>query len=142
MPTINLTRAKRHNEKRDVSVFTTRLKFEDLPTSGDVNQVLRLPANSLVTNTDFTVITAFDSATSATLAVGFDGAGELMASGNLKSAAGTTVKGVANNVFRNTGGIVTLTPTYSGATTKGEILITISYIEVEKVTGHITSYVG
>jgi len=145
MATQNLTRKNRFNEKRKVAVFTAELDYENLlNTSGDIYQLFQLPKNSLVTHASAIVQTAFDSATSASLDLGFAGDDTLIDGADLTSAAGTELSGGTNVVvpaIKQTGGIVTAVPTYTGATTTGKILVRIEYIEYNKVTGELTEYV-
>lgn len=141
----NLTRKNRFNEKRNVSVFTAELDYETLlNTSADTYQLFQLPKNSLVTHASMIVQTAFDSVTSAAADVGFAGDDTLIDGADLKSAAGTELSGGVNAAvpaIKATGGTVTIVPTYSGATTTGKVLVRIEYIEYNKVTGELTTFV-
>ena len=142
MATQNLTRKNRFNEKREIAVFTAELDYENLmSTSADIYQLFKLPKNSLVTHASAIVRTAFDSATSATLNLGFDGDDSLLAAADLKSVAGSELNDAITPVVKQTGGVVTAVPTYTGATTTGKILVRIEYIEYNKVTGELTEYV-
>ena len=144
MANVNLTRNNRFNEKRDISVFTAKLKVSDMPTSGDVYQLFQLPRESVVIGAQAIVLTANDAATSAALDLGFGGDDTLIDGGDLKSVAGTALTAGTNAVIpavKATGGIVTATPTYVGAPTAGEILVIVRYVEYTKVTGELTDYV-
>lgn len=146
MANVNLTRTEKLYQKKSVSVFTAVLDFTDnVPTTGEDYQLFTLPAQSLVTAASLLVLTASDAATSAAADVGFDGGDTLIDGVNLKSAAGTTLSGGTNakiSQLSDTGGVVTFSPTYTGAATAGKFLLCVEYVEIEKVTGEYTNFVS
>lgn len=141
----NLTRKNRFNEKRKVCVFTAELDYANLlNTSADVYQLFKLPKEAVVTHASMIVMTPFDSVTSAAADLGFDGDDTLVDGADLKSAANTELSGGTNAAVpavKQTGGVVTVVPTYTGATTEGKVLVRIEYIEYNLVTGDLTNYV-
>jgi hypothetical protein len=108
-----------------------------------VSSTLYIPAGSIIESIVVDVLTAFDSATSATLSVGTSAGGTQYASGvNVKAAtgriavtytaaqlaamSGQTVLGVAAPTTAPV--VVTITPV--GATTAGYVHVTINYIQL------------
>jgi hypothetical protein len=107
-----------------------------------VSSTLYIPAGSIIESIVVDVLTAFDSATSATLSVGLTAGGTQYASGvNVKAAtgriavaytaaqlaamSGQTVLGVAAPTTAPV--VVTITPV--GATTAGYVHVTVNYIQ-------------
>lgn len=143
MATVNLSRAKGRHKKFVSRFFTTVLDYTDeVGTSADVHQLLQLPPESMVIAADMVVITASDAVTTATADLGFAGGDELIADGNLKSAAGTVITDDVTGLVKETGGVVTFTPTYTGATTAGKWRVTIEYLEYTMVNGDVTNFVA
>lgn len=142
MATQNLSRNRRLNQKRNISVFTAMIALSDVATSADVYQLFALPEGSLVTHASAVVVVANDAATSATADLGFEGdAAALLDDADLKAAAGTVHDDATNGILRETGGNVIYTPTYTGTPTVGTVLIRIEYIEYEKITGELTNFI-
>ncbi len=142
MATQNLTRLKKRENKKEISVFETVLDYTvDVATSADVYQLFTLPPNCLVLSTSIYVVTASDAATTATANVGVGASAAALASAvNLKSAAGTSLAGTVPS-FYETGGVVTFTPTYTGATTVGKFRVIVQYLETGKVKAELTNVV-
>lgn len=100
-----------------------------------VNSTFQLPANAQIIDFNFDVLTAFDSATSATLSVGTASGGTQYASGvNVKAATGRiaptlTAAQLTNmaNITTNTSMVVSITPV--GATTAGSVRVTFLYVQ-------------
>lgn len=141
MATKNITRKSRRHQKQGICVFTTMLAVSELDTSGDDYQLFVLPPAAVVTSAKAIVVTANDAATSAAADLGFDGGDELLAAADLTSAADTVIDDEIGGIIRETGGVVTITPTYDGTPTEGKILVAIEYIEYEKTTGEVTNFV-
>lgn len=133
MTTQNLTRANSRHEKKAVRVFSTVLDYTDeIATSADIYELFELPDNAMAISAGVYMLTAFDSATSAVVDLGFGGDDTLVDGGDLTSAAGTNLTGGTNSVIpqnKPTGGTVTFKPTYTGATTEGKCRVTVEYIE-------------
>lgn len=146
MATQNLSRRDVIAQKKSISVTSAALTYADhLSTSADTYQLATIPPGSLITHASITVLTASDAATSAVADLGFAGDDTLIDGVDLKSAAGTVLEGGTNAVvpaFKETGGILTIKPTYTGATTAGEFLVTVEYIEVNKTSGEYTKFVN
>ena len=107
-----------------------------------VSSTLYIPAGSLIVGFNVDVLTAFNSATSATLSVGITAGGTQYVSGvNVKAATGrivptytaaqlaamngVTVLGVAAPTTAPV--VVTVTP--SGATSAGYVVVTMLYVQ-------------
>lgn len=108
-----------------------------------VSSTLYIPAGSIIENIVVDVLTAFDSATSATLSVGLTAGGtEYASSVNVKAAtgriaitftaaqlaamSGQSIVGVAAPTTAPV--VVTITPV--GATTAGYVHVTLNYIQL------------
>lgn len=108
-----------------------------------VSSTLYIPAGSIIESIVVDVLTAFDSATSATLSVGLTAGGTQYASGvNVKAAtgriavaytaaqlaamSGQSIVGVAAPTTAPV--VVTITPV--GATTAGYVHVTLNYIQL------------
>jgi hypothetical protein len=100
-----------------------------------VSATLYLPKKAVITEIFVDVIVAFDSATSATLTVGETAGGTEYASGvNCKTGirvypTHTRPQLVAMNAS-NSGGPIIATVTPTGATTTGEVKVTVQYVMV------------
>ena len=100
-----------------------------------VDATFYLPAGAQILNIVADVLTAFDSATSATLSAGTASGGTQYASGvNVKAATGRitpTFTGTQltnmSNVSANTTLVVSITPV--GATTAGSVQVTFTYVQ-------------
>lgn len=95
-----------------------------------------LPANSRIVGFNIDVLTAFDSATSATLTIGTAAAGTQYISGVNAKTAGraaptiTAAQLLAASNIGTTNLTVFATVTPVGATTAGSVLVTCTYIQV------------
>jgi len=137
----NLTRKNHRHQKQDVSVFTTDLDYAvEVGDSADVFQLFTLPPESMVITASLIILTASDAATTATADLGFAGDATLIDDADLTSAAGTNLDGGLTPLIKETGGIVTYTPTYTGATTEGKVKVLVEYIEYNKTTGEVTNF--
>jgi len=101
-----------------------------LVQSGSIN----LPVNSQIINIVADVLTAYDSATSATLTVGTAAAGTQYASGvNAKTAGRTiptfTAAQLANMQDTTTNVPVVATVTSVGQPTVGQVRVTVNYVQ-------------
>jgi hypothetical protein len=100
-----------------------------------VDATFYLPANAQVLSFNFDVLTAFNSATSATLSAGTASGGTQYASGvDVKTAAGRiaptlTATQLTNmsDVTTNTTLVVSITPV--GATSAGSVRVTVIYVQ-------------
>ena len=100
-----------------------------------VDSTFYLPANAQILSFNFDVLTAFDSATSATLSAGTASGGTQYASGvNVKAATGRiaptlTAAQLTNmaDITPNTSLVVSITPV--GATTAGSVRVTVIYVQ-------------
>ena len=99
-----------------------------------VSASFNLPANSQILDIVPDVITAFDSVTSATLTVGTAAAGTQYAGAVNAKTAGRAVPaytgaqlGAMANIGTNTAVVATVTPV--GATTVGQVQVTIRYVQ-------------
>lgn len=100
-----------------------------------VSTTINLPANARIVQFNIDVLTAFDSATSATLSIGSAAAGTQYIGGvNAKTAGRAVIAATAaqllaaSNVTTNTSVVTTIAPV--GATTAGSVLITVLYVQV------------
>lgn len=101
-----------------------------LVQSGSIN----LPINSQIVNIACDVLTAYDSATSATLTVGTAAAGTQYASGvNAKTAGRTfptfTAAQLSNMANTTTNTSVVATVTSVGQPTVGQVRVTVQYVQ-------------
>ena len=148
MATQNLTRKGRLNKKRGERSMVAVLDYADtdldITTSADDYELFVAPADCYITKAEMLVVTAFDSATSAVADVGIDGGDTLIDGANLTSAAGTQLNGGTNAAvpqFLETGGTITFSPTYTGATTLGKVILVIDYLEIERSEeGELTEF--
>ncbi len=100
-----------------------------------VDATFYLPANAQILDFNFDVLTAFNSATSATLSAGTSSGGTQYASGvDVKTATGRiaptlTAAQLTNmsDVTTNTSLVVSITPV--GATSAGSVRVTIIYVQ-------------
>lgn len=143
MATQNLTRSNGFNKTRKPQIATALLDYTDnIEESADVHELFVLPANTMITKAELYVLTASDAATSATADVGF--ADDTLIDGaNLKSAADSTLSGGTNSVVpivKPTGGTVTFTPTYAGATSVGKFQLVIEYVELDRTDGDLLQF--
>lgn len=100
-----------------------------------VDATFYLPQNAQIVNFLVDVLTAFDSATSATFSAGTASGGTQYASGvNVKAAAGRITPAYTgtqltnmSNVSTNTTLVASITPV--GATTAGSVNVTVQYIQ-------------
>ena len=100
-----------------------------------VDATFYLPANAQILSFNFDVLTAFNSATSATLSAGTASGGTQYASGvDVKTAAGRiaptlTATQLTNmsDVTTNTTLVVSITPV--GATSAGSVRVTVIYVQ-------------
>ena len=144
MGTVNLTRENLHNQKKTVKVMSAFVDFTDadgssqIATSADVYELGILPTGDvLITGARIVTVTASDAATSAACDIGFAGGAELLDDADMKAAGETAMSG---SVLRTTGGTITITPTYTGATSAGRHLVLVEYVELEQRSGELTNY--
>jgi hypothetical protein len=149
MATQNLTRNARLCQKKGVRVFATMLDYADtseldIQTSADDYELFVAPNDCYVTKAELFVLTAFDSATSAVANVGLDGGDTLIDGADLTSAADSVLSGGTNAVvpqFLETGGTITFSPAYTGATTEGKVLMIVEYVEINRrEEGELTNF--
>lgn len=140
MANIDISRNKTFSLKKTKSVFACELDFGDVLTSAGTYQLTKLPKEILITRASIMVITAFNSATSASGVLSVSGTSVKGAS-DLKSAANTVLDaGVLQSRFA-TGGILEFTPTYVGAPSAGKLSILVEYVEYAKnQQGELTSF--
>jgi hypothetical protein len=103
------------------------------------NGTINLPYNSQITNIFCDVLTAYNSATSATLTVGTASAGTQYASGvNAKTAGRTlptfTAAQLANLASTGTNGPLVATVTSVGQPTAGQVRVTVQYVQTQSST--------
>lgn len=149
MATQNLTRKARLNKKRGPRSAVAVLDYADtseldITTSADTYELFVAPNDCYITKAEMLVVTAFDSATSAVADVGLAGGDTLIDGADLTSAAGTQLDGGTNAAvpqFLETGGTITFSPTYTGATTEGKVILLIEYVEIERCEeGELTEF--
>lgn len=149
MATQNLTRKARLNKKRGPRCAVAVLDYADtseldITTSADDYQLFVAPYDCYITKAEMLVVTAFDSAVSAVADVGLSGGDTLIDGADLTSAAGTQLDGGTNAAvpqFLETGGTITFSPTYSGATTEGKVILVIEYVEITRCEeGELTEF--
>jgi hypothetical protein len=100
-----------------------------------VDATFYLPANAQIVSFNFDVLTAFNSATSATLSVGTTSGGSQYANGvDVKTATGRiaptlTAAQLTNmsDITTNTSVIASITPV--GATSAGSVRVTVLYVQ-------------
>ena len=139
----NISRLAGRHKKRNICVFQTDLDWDEIVTSADVYQLAELPSEIVVTACRILVITAFDTATVATVDIGFDGDATLLDDSNLKATAGTNDESSLTPIHKPTGGTLTATPTLTGAAaTVGKAKLMVEYIEYEQATGEMTNFVA
>jgi hypothetical protein len=104
------------------------------------NGTINLPFNSQITNIFCDVLTAYNSATSATLSVGTASGGTQYASGvNVKAATGRiaatfTAAQLAAMADTGSNGPVVATVTSVGQPTAGQVRVTIQYVQTASST--------
>lgn len=142
MATNNQTRLHGRHKKRDVSVLTFEVNFDELVVDNDVYQMAVLPSESYLLSCNVIIVTPDDAGTSSVLDVGVDGTVDNLHNGiNLKAAAGTNVAS-STRLYLATGGIVTALVLRVGtAETEGKAICVIEYIELDKATGELTNFV-
>ena len=107
-----------------------------------VSKTMYIPAGSAITSFDIDVLTAFDSATSATLTIGTSaGATTYVGSVNAKTAGRASITytaaqlaAMSNQTVTGTASLtpaaVVVTITVVGATTAGYVNVTMNYIQL------------
>jgi hypothetical protein len=108
-----------------------------------VSATLPIPQGSAILNFDVDVLTAFNSATSAILTIGTAAAGtQYVTSVDCKTAAGRITLtytaaqlSAMNSVGANTNVVATLTPV--GATSAGQVVVTMRYLQTLQPTAGI-----
>lgn len=140
----NLTRERIRSQKKGICVAHAILDYTDeIGTSGDNYELFVLPPDSMILSAAIFVVTPSDAATSAEANLGFDSGDTLIDGADLTSAANSYLTGGTNSVvpqIAETGGTVTFTPTYTGATTVGKFHVVIEYLEFDKNTGEYTNF--
>ena len=130
---VNRKREGKYNQKRGVSVLT--IPFTESQVIGDGSVFATLPANSLVIYANMTVTTA-SGTVSATIQPVINGS-------NYGAALAVTAAGSTNintPVYLATGGDVVLMPGATAPATGALVgIMTIEYIENDKVTGEYTN---
>lgn len=137
----DLSRNKQFGLKKKKSVFYAELDYSDILTSAEVYQLARLPKEIIVTRAAIGIITAFNSATSASAVIGLNSGNGLKTASDLKSVANTVLDSGAIGVRSAVGAILAITPTYVGAPTAGKIYVLVEYVEYTRTDGELTSYV-
>lgn len=149
MATQNLTRSGRLNKKRAPRAFVAELDYSDtnvidITTSDDDYELFVAMSDCYITKAEMLVVTAFDSAASAVADVGFDGGDTLIDGADLTSAANSQLDAGSNAVvpqFLPTGGTITFSPTYTGATTEGKVVLLVEYYEIDRCEeGELTNF--
>jgi len=143
MATVNLTRKAGFHKKRDVSVLAAVIDLiNHAPTSADVYEIAKIPANSIIIDAQVVQIVECDAASSATGDFGYVGTANAFGNDlDLTSAAGTSLAdNLAAAIYTETGLTVIFTPTYSGAKTVGKVALLVEYIELDKTNGEFTQF--
>ena len=119
----------KNSARQDVIAAYVDFTFADAPTTATVYEALNLPAGAVVVGGDLVVTTAWNTATSAVLAIGdVTTANRYGSAIDLKTAARTalTQTGFVTTPTQKT---VNVTPTLSGtAATAGAARLTVLYI--------------
>ena len=116
----------------------------DIITSGDDYELFVAPNDCYITKAEMLVVTANDAVTFAVVDVGLAGGDTLIDGADLTSTTGTQLDGGTNAAvpqFLKTGGTITFSPTYTGATTEGKVIFLIEYVEIERCEeGELTEF--
>lgn len=118
----------KNSARQEVISAFVDFTFASIPTTAAVEAALNLPANAIVVGGDLTVTTAWNTATSAALAVGdVTTAARYLAAGDLKVVARTALT-LTGFTTTTTQPVVNVTPTYVGAAaTAGAARLMVNY---------------
>jgi len=135
MADVNLTRDRKHSQKKSKSVATAVLDFSDIPLTADVYQLFNLPEDAIITDSFLDVLEAFDAAVTADM--GFAGGSELISAGAVDVVAVVA----SNDINLNTGTGQTVTINLSGDVTQGKLVAVVEYTEWDLAIGDLTSII-
>jgi len=136
MSTVNLTTNNENGSQRGVKAVKATIDYTDRSdgetlVSGDINQILQLPDNVIVTGVFMNVVTEFDSETSAVLDVGDGGSATRYKDDlDLTTAGATAVTSVS--FYYAAGDTIDAAITIVGATTEGVVDIIVEYIDLNE----------
>lgn len=123
----------KNSGRQEPTVASVDFTFADIPTTAQINAALDIPQNAIVTGGDLTVTTAWNTATTAALAVGDVTLGTRYAAAADLKTAGRTALTLTGFIHTNTQKEIVATPTYVGAAaTAGAARLTVTYIVKER----------
>lgn len=146
MASTDLTRINGYSQKKNITVFAgvviegADAKQGEIPAASGNYVLAKLPPDAVITNAFVHVLTASDAATSAVATLGTAEAGsEILSAANLAAVGETGT--FTGQSLTTTGVDVYFGITITGAaTTVGEYLVEIEYLEYTLNTGDYTRF--
>jgi hypothetical protein len=132
------------NNRKNNAVATVGTVSYTLPAgvgtmeSAETYKVASVPANCLITSVAAIITDAFDSATTAVIDVGTTESGEELIADLDGKTAGVTTSETDVVVATDALTSIYVTPTLTGATTKGTIKVVVNFTELEGYDGKFT----